>query len=124
MSGRSAWLSMKSGRVPTSAFVLAIALLLACDPANNVSFENGTGQAVTLYPQGLNVPSTARTLPPGGRYTEGMLSARGRQEPNAKLWQFAARGPEGEIVFCRAYSYADLQRDRFLVIVRTGVREC
>jgi hypothetical protein len=104
--------------------LVAAVLLFACDPGDNVSFENPTDQTLTLYPQGLKVPSTARTMPPGGRYTEGMLTGGARREPNKKVWQFAARGARGEVVFCREYSYADLQAERFVVSLRSGVLEC
>jgi hypothetical protein len=104
--------------------ILAVVLTVACDPADNVAFENGTDVPLTVYPQGLKVPSTARTLAPRARYTEGMLSERARRDPNVKVWQFAARSPAGEVVFCREYSYAEMQRDQFLVVLRAGVLEC
>ncbi len=99
-------------------------MLVACDPGANFRFTNDTGEIITVYHDGLGVASTARRLSPGESYVEGKLTSAAAEHPDDPLREVGARDASGTVVFCKRYSYKELQQIDFTIRIKRGVNEC
>lgn len=96
-------------RVLVCAVLVASGVLwTACDPGHGVTFENQTQATVNVF----NGDDLDATLSPGTQRTLGFIEYMG-------LRTFVAKDESGTVVFQEQYSWDDLKRLNWRIVIRT-----
>lgn len=100
------------------AVLVGCLLLMACDPSQDVTLVNNTGEAIDVYQPERN-PRYRLHMEANQSITQGWAYGWG---PPKRL--IAADNASGSELFCVIVTQADLDRLRRRIEIRRGVDEC
>lgn len=92
--------------VALASLALCFGSTLACDPGKGVTYENKTGQTITVLRNG----DIETTLAPGEKKTFTFIEYDGTR-------MYSARDSAGAILFTANYSWDDLRRLGWRIVI-------
>ncbi len=110
-----------------AALLVSLAMLLsACriigDPGHGVFIHNATGARIVLYSMGGEQPALKETLQPDATIPTSWTIPSGPND--ARQRKVEAEDLQGRLLFCRRYTYAELDRIRWRVEIVSGQLNC
>ena len=110
-----------------TAGVIGITRLSGCpimgDPGGSIDFENADSIPLIVYPEGVQVPSLRRVLPPGDRMSWGYLVSCGSSRHDDEIFGVFAAEYAGAWVYCREVTRGEMDH-RPNLVMRRGDLQC
>jgi hypothetical protein len=104
------------------AAILASSCGMLGDPGIQVVYVNETANQVTVFPDGRDRPAYQYKISASQSFKTAILASG--THPEIVVAQVEAVDPAGTLVFCHAYTYAELQKLDGFIRIRSGELDC
>jgi hypothetical protein len=103
--------------------LIVVAILIGGlgDKSLGVTYQNETGQAVTVYPYGRDYPGVKRPLGAGGQQTDNLL---GDPQSTTQVARIEAVDESGNLIYCHRFIFRELGANGGVIHIRLGESTC